>query len=92
LFQLPLGSRIYSNLDPTYSWSNQEYLLADIAWVLRTLCWSLAGGKKTGQRQPERISPKERKVCLGKNKNKITDRETYQNFLNSKRGSKELMR
>ena len=86
--QLPLGCRTYSAIDPTYSWSNQEYLLADIDWVVRTLCWSLAGGKKTGQGQPERIAPKQEGACMQKPRRWITDADVYQSRLGAARKAK----
>ena len=83
-FQLPLGSRTYCAIDPAYSWTNQEYLLADIDWVLRTLCWSLAGGKKSGQDKPERIGPELLRGRASVQK-KSMDKEAYLGLLSTSR-------
>lgn len=52
---LPRGSRALALLDRRTEWTDEAYLLADIADSLHALMYGLAGGRKGGGPRPKPI-------------------------------------
>jgi len=55
--QLPRGSRLLSALDPELSWTQEDYLLANIANSLLFLAWTQTKDGSKNRNRPKPIEP-----------------------------------
>lgn len=54
---LPRGSRTFSEIDPEYSWTQEDYLLANIANSLSLLVWAQTKDGMKNRNRPKPIEP-----------------------------------
>jgi hypothetical protein len=54
---LPRGSRVMAAVNPEYSWTQEDYLLADAANSLRILVWSKTKDGQKNRNRPKPIEP-----------------------------------
>ena len=54
---LPRGSRTFTEINPEYGWTQEDYLLADIANALNLLVWAQTKDGQKNRNRPEPIRP-----------------------------------
>lgn len=57
VYMLPRGSRTYTALDPEYAWTQEDYLLANIANSLALLVWAQTKDGQKNRNRPKPITP-----------------------------------